>query len=54
MCRISERENILRAIRLQHPQYIPVTRKGTPFVDGFGCTWETPMEGMTGTEAPGA
>lgn len=26
----------------------PVMRKGVPFVDDFGCTWETTMEGMTG------
>ena len=26
----------------------PVMRKGIPFVDDFGCTWETTMEGMTG------
>lgn len=98
MSRISERENILRAIRFQTPDYIPVTykinpsyyfandvdavldfqarhpllfpgfgrpdthefmenlkkslhpvmRKGIPFTDDFGCTWETKMEGMTG------
>ncbi|MBQ6715633.1 MAG: hypothetical protein IJN21_03825 [Clostridia bacterium] len=26
-----------------------VRRFGKPYVDDFGCTWETPMEGMTGT-----
>ena len=26
----------------------PVMRKGIPFVDDFGCTWESKMEGMTG------
>ena len=26
----------------------PVMRKDQPFVDDFGCTWETSMEGMTG------
>ncbi len=26
-----------------------VMRFGQKFVDDFGCTWETPMEGMTGT-----
>ena len=99
MSRLSERENILRAIHFQTPEYIPVTykinpsyyfanavdavldfqarhpllfpgfvrpqdadafleefrkslhpvmRKGAPFTDDFGCTWESSMEGMTG------
>ena len=98
MSRLSARENLLRAILFQTPEYIPVTyqinpsyyfandagqvldfqarhpllfpgfvrpkteafletlrnnlhpvmRKGRPFVDDFGCTWETTMEGMTG------
>lgn len=99
MHRLSERENVLRAIHFQTPEYIPVTykinpsyyfandvdavldfqvrhpllfpgfvrpkdadafledlrkslhpvmRKGVPFVDDFGCTWKTTMEGMTG------
>lgn len=26
-----------------------VNRCGVPFVDDFGCTWETQMEGLTGT-----
>ena len=26
-----------------------VRRCGAPYVDDFGCTWESPMEGMTGT-----
>lgn len=26
-----------------------VKRVGVPFVDDFGCTWETQMEGLTGT-----
>ena len=96
---MSERENTLRAIRFQNPEYIPVTykinpsyyfandveavldfqarhpllfpgfvrpdgkeflarlretlpavaRKDIPFVDDFGCTWVSSMEGMTGT-----
>lgn len=98
MNHLSERENILRAIHFQTPDYIPVTykinpsyyfandvdavldfqarhpllfpgfvrpsadefleqlraslhpvmRKDIPFVDDFGCTWESKMEGMTG------
>jgi len=99
MNHLSARENLLRAILFQTPEYIPVTykinpsyyfandvdavldfqarhpllfpdfvrpkdtsafleefrkslhpvmRKGAPFVDDFGCTWETTMEGMTG------
>ena len=99
MSPLSARENMLRAILFQTPDYIPVTykinpsyyfandvdavldfqvrhpllfpdfhrpkdgnvfledlrrtlhpvmRKGIPFVDDFGCTWETTMEGMTG------
>lgn len=99
MAAISERENILRAIFFNKPDYIPVTykinpsyffandpedvldfqqrhpllfpgfvrpkrgefleklrenlpavaRKDKPFVDDFGCTWLSSMEGMTGT-----
>lgn len=96
----SKRENTLRAIFFQKPDYIPVTyainpayyfsndlnaifdlqerhpllfpdfvrpkdnaaflesfknglggvmQTGKPFVDDFGCTWETAFEGMTGT-----
>ena len=99
MSQLSERENILRAVLFQKPEYIPVTykinpsyyfandieavldfqarhpllfpdfvrprdagafleelrkslhpvmRKGIPFVDDFGCTWESSVEGMTG------
>lgn len=99
MNQLSERENILRAVLFQKPEYIPVTykinpsyyfandieavldfqarhpllfpgfvrpkdagvfledlrkslhpvmRKGVPFTDDFGCTWESTMEGMTG------
>lgn len=98
MSHLSVRENTLRAILFQTPEYIPVTykinpsyyfandveavldfqerhpllfpdfarvegeaflenlrnslhpvmRKNKPFVDDFGCTWETSMEGMTG------
>ena len=98
MSHLSARENTLRAILFQTPEYIPVTykinpsyyfandveavldfqerhpllfpdfvrverevflenlrnslhpvmRKDQPFVDDFGCTWETSMEGMTG------
>lgn len=99
MSTLSPRENILRAIHFQSPDYIPVTykinpsyyfannvdavldfqarhpllfpdfvrpedgrtflkdlrkslhpvmRKGIPFVDDFGCTWESSAEGMTG------
>jgi len=31
------------------PNYAPITRKDQPFRDDFGCIWETPMDGMTGT-----
>ena len=99
MSPLSARENSLRAILFQTPEYIPVTykinpsyyfandvdavldfqarhpllfpefvrpedggnfleelrkslhpvmRKGIPFVDDFGCTWESSTEGMTG------
>ena len=99
MSRISARENMLRTIFFQHPQWIPVcyvvnasffftndpeevldfqarhpllfpgfvrpergtflpkfkknlslvARKDEPFTDDFGCVWETPIDGMTGT-----
>ena len=36
----------LESFRLRLP---PVARKDIPFVDDFGCTWESVFEGMTGT-----
>ena len=31
------------------PNYHPVARKDTPYVDDFGCRWETVDDGLTGT-----
>lgn len=33
----------------QAPPLALVARKDEPFVDDFGCTWETTMDGLTGT-----
>jgi len=30
-------------------QHRPIARAGKPFTDDFGCIWETPMDGLTGT-----
>ena len=87
---MTQRENMLRAIRFQRPEHIPVRlslslacwhqypaeallelmadhpmlfpdfdgqppsptaswrRAGEPYVDSWGCTWVTPMEGLAG------
>lgn len=31
------------------PNYAPVARKDEPYVDDWGCRWETSMDGITGT-----
>lgn len=31
------------------PEFARVARKDTPYVDDFGCTWETTDDGITGT-----
>ena len=31
------------------PEYVPIQTKGVPYIDDFGCEWNTPMNGLTGT-----
>lgn len=31
------------------PNYHPIARKDTPFIDSFGCVWTTAVNGFTGT-----
>ncbi len=31
------------------PEFAPVARRSEPYVDGFGCRWETAMDGIVGS-----
>lgn len=41
--------NYKRPLEPFTPDFHPITKKGKPFIDDFGCVWESAVDGFTGT-----